>query len=250
MSQNRRTSNQQPYSTRPMAVRRTEPEPKKSGCSGIGAVIFLFAVIAVVVLMLIGIIPSPFEAQITPPYEPTAEEATVNFFVTPVGIETQSATATQQVVLIPSDTPAPTITAPPTATSTPWSAAFVIRGTPEAFPHTLLYDRYACEEYLFIGGEVWDLRESPLKGLIVKLTGSYGGGIVDLSSESGEVEIYGQSGYGFVIDNQQIKTDTLYIQLFDEFGNPLSAKVRLSISGECDGNLLLVNYKQVQEISE
>ena len=96
---------------------------------------------------------------------------------------------------------------------------------------------------------MWDLRESPLKGLIVKLTGSYGGGMVELSSESGEVEIYGQSGYGFVIDNKQIKSDTLYIQLFDAQGNPLSAKVNLSISGECDGNLLLVNYKQVREIS-
>ncbi len=245
MSQDRRTSNQQPYSTRPMAVRRTEPEPKKSGCSGAGAVIFLFAVIAVVVLMLTGVIPSPFEAQITIPPE---VNSTPEYIKTPIGLETLTAT-TEQVVLIPSDTPTPTSTVPPTPTSTPWSAAFVIRGTPEAFPHTLLYDRYACEEYLFIGGEVWDLRESPLKGLTVKLTGTYAGGAVDISSQSGELEIYGQSGYGFVLDNQQVKTDTLYIQLFDALGNPLSAKVKLSISGKCDGNLLLVNYKQVQEIS-
>jgi len=152
------------------------------------------------------------------------------------------------MILIPTDTPVPTQTPQPTQTSTPWSAAFVIRGTPEAFPHTLLYDRYACEEYLFIGGEVWDLRESPLKGMIVKLTGTYGNGVVDLSSESGEVTVYGQSAYGFVLENQQIKTDSLYIQLFDPAGNPLSARVKLSISGNCDGNLLLVNYKQVQEL--
>ncbi len=248
MSQDRRTPNQQPYSTRPMAVRRTEPEPKKSGCSGAGAVVFLFAVIAVVVLMLTGVIPSPFEAQITIPVELTQVDSTPDYLKTPIGVETETST-TEQVVLIPSNTPLPTQTVPPTPTSTPWSAAFVIRGTPEAFPHTLLYDRYACEEYLFIGGEVWDLRESPLKGLIVKLTGTYGGGVVDLSSESGEVDVYGQSGYGFVIDNKQIQTNSLYIQLFDPQGNPLSAKVNLSISGDCDGNLLLVNYKQVQEIS-
>ncbi len=248
MSQDRRTSSQQPYSTRPMAVRRTDPEPKKTGCSGVGAVFFLFAVIAAVVMMLTGVIPSPFEAQITIPVEATQENTTPDYLKTQVGPGTATAT-TEQVILIPSNTPVPTQTVPATPTSTPWSAAFVIRGTPEAFPHTLLYDRYACEDYLFIGGEVWDLRESPLKGLIVKLTGSYGGGMVELSSESGEVEIYGQSGYGFVIDNKQIKSDTLYIQLFDAQGNPLSAKVNLSISGECDGNLLLVNYKQVREIS-
>ena len=248
MSQDRRTSNQQPYATRPMAERRTEPEPKKSGCSGVGAVVFLFAVIAAVVLMLTGVIPSPFEAQITIPVEVTQVDSTPDYYKTPAGLETATAVI-EQVILIPSNTPAPTQTVPPTPTSTPWSAAFVIRGTPEDFPHTLLYDRYACEEYLFIGGEVWDLRESPLKGLTVKLTGSYGGGVVELSSESGDVGVYGQSGYGFVIDNKQIKSDTLYIQLFDAQGNPLSAKVKLSISGECDGNLLLVNYKQVQEIS-
>lgn len=248
MSQDRRKLNQQSYNTRPMAVRRTEPGPKKSGCSGVGAIVFLFAVIAAVVLMLTGVIPSPFEAQITVPVEVTQGNATPDSPKTPVSPGTAT-TATEQVILIPSNTPAPTQTVPPTPTSTPWSAAFVIRGTPEAFPHTLLYDRYTCEEYLFIGGEVWDLRESALKGLTVKLTGTYGGGVVELSSESGEVEIYGQSGYGFVIDNKQIKSDTLYIQLFDAQGNPLSAKVKLNISGECDGNLLLVNYKQVQEIS-
>ncbi len=248
MSQGRQTNSTQPSATRPMAVRRTEPEPKKTGCGGTGAVIFLLVVIGMVVLMLTGVVPSPFEAQITPPAEATVGDSTPNFFITPVGYETETSPATAQTVLIPTNTPVPTQTIRPTSTSTPRSAAFVIRGTPEAFPHTLLYDRYNCEDYLFIGGEVWNLSESPLKGMIVKLTGTYGNGVVDLSSESGEVDIYGQSGYGFVLDNQQIQTESLYIQLFDPQGNPLSAKVKLSISGECDGNLLLVNYKQVQEI--
>lgn len=234
--------------TRPMAVRKTDPEPRKAGCGSAGAVIFLLLVGTVVVLMLTGVLPSPFETQITAPPVTAAGTPTPNYFITPVGHGTDTPTATEQVILIPTDTPVPTQTTQPTQTSTPWSAAFVIRGTPEAFPHTLLYDRYACEEYLFIGGEVWDLRESPLKGMIVKLTGTYGNGVVDLSSESGEVTVYGQSAYEFVLENQQIKTDSLYIQLFDPAGNPLSARVKLSISGNCDGNLLLVNYKQVQEL--
>lgn len=249
MNQKRRVTNQQSSATRAMAVRRTEPESKKRGCGSAGAVIFLLVVIAVVILMLTGVLPSPFESQITPPAIITPGDATLNYFITPVGLGTETPTATEQVVLIPTSTPLPSQTMPPTQTSTPWSAAFVIRGTPEAFPHTLLYDRYACEEYLFIGGEVWDLREAPLTGLTVQLTGTYGGGTVDISSQSGEFGIYGQSGYGFVLDNLQIPTESLYIQLFDSEGNPLSAKTKLTISGECDGNLLLVNYKQVQEIS-
>lgn len=249
MSEKRRPTNQQPYVTRPMAVRRTDPEPKKSGCGSIGAVIFLLAVIGVILLMLTGIIPSPFESQITPPAKITPDGSTPNYFITPEGMGSETAISTEQVASTPTDLPTLTKTMLPTQTSTPWSASFVIRGTPEAFPHTLLYDRYTCEEYLFIGGEVWDLREAPLKDLTVKLTGTYGGGVVDLSSKSGEVEIYGQSGYGFVLDNQQMRTESLYIQLFDTNGNPLSAKTQLTVSGQCDGNLLLVNYKQVQEIS-
>jgi len=247
MSNKRRAPDKHGY-TRPMAVRKTDPEPRKAGCGSAGAVIFLLLVGIVVVLMLTGVLPSPFETQIKTPPVTAAGTPTPNYFVTPVGFGTEMPIATQQVILIPTDTTVPTQTTQPTQTSTPWSAAFVIRGTPEAFPHTLLYDRYACEEYLFIGGEVWDLRESPLKGMIVRLTGTYGDGVVDLSSESGEVTVYGQSAYGFVLENQQIKSDSLYIQLFDPAGNPLSARVKLSISGNCDGNLLLVNYKQVQEL--
>lgn len=247
MSQSRRSPNNPPASSRPMAVRRTEPEPKKSGCAGAGAILFLFVVIGLVVLMLTGVISSPFEAQITPPPAVTDGNPTPNYFITPAGLQTEAATVTAAAVLIPTDTPVPTQTFPPSQTSTPWSAAFVIRGTPAAFPHTLLYDRYKCEDYLFIGGEVWDLRESPLKGMTVRLTGTYGGSTVDFTSQSGEFDLYGKSGYGFALENQQIRSNSLFIQLFDPDGNPLSAKVQLSISGECDGNLLLVNYKQVQE---
>jgi len=62
---------------------------------------------------------------------------------------------------------------------------FVIRGTPEALTHKLFHPQYACEDYLFIGGQVWDLQDAPLTGLVVHLGGSYGGASVDLDAKTG-----------------------------------------------------------------
>ena len=249
MNQNRRTQNYQPASKRPMAVRKSDelPPKKKSGCGGILAVLFLIAVVLVVVLLVSGKIPSPFEEQITPPAE-NLSTSTINYFITPQGYEETTPTSTQAIAT-PTETPLPTKVVIPTKTATPRAMAFVSQlvGT---FPHTMFYSQYKCEDYLFIGGEVWDLRESPLKGLTVKLSGTYGGGTVDMSSISGEITVFGQSAFGFILDNQQIKSNSLSLQLFDEDGQALSAKVGLSISGECDGNLVLVNFKQVQDFGD
>lgn len=249
MSQNRRTQNYQPASNRPMAVRKSDqlPAKKKNGCAGIFAVLFLLVVVLMVVLLVSGKISSPFDEKITPPAE-SLSTSTINYFITPPGYVEITPTASQ-VISTPSKTPLPTEVIIPTKTATPRAMAFVSQlvGT---FPHTMFYNQYQCEDYLIIGGEVWDLRESPLKGLTVRLSGTYGGGSVDMSSKSGEINVFGQSAFGFILDNQQIKSNSLSLQLFDENGQALSAKVSLSISGECDGNLVLVNFKQVQDFGD
>lgn len=249
MTYNRRPQSRQPVQNRPMAVRRVDAPPsKKSGCGGFGAALFIFVVLGIVILMLIGVLPSPFEPKVTPP--PQVTDATPNYFITPAVVDTIQPTATEtpQAVVEPTHTTVPTDV--PTPTEQPRSMPFVLRGTPEGYPNALLHPQYDCEEYLFIGGEVWDLREAPVLGLIVRLTGTYGGGLVDFRSESGDVELYGQSGFEFVMENKQIAEDNLTIQLFDQNNQPLSAPVKLKITGQCDANLIIVNYKQVQEIAE
>ena len=246
MSQNRRTQNYQPASNRPMAVRKSDqlPPKKKSGCGGVLAALFLIALVLVVVLLVSGKISSPFDEKITPPAE-NLSTSTINYFITPPGYEETTPTSTQAIAT-PSKTPLPTEVIIPTKTATPRAMAFVSQLV-GSFPHTMFYSQYQCEDYLIIGGEVWDLRESPLKGLTIKLSGTYGSGSVDMSSESGDINVFGQSSFGFILDNQQIKSNSLSLQLFDEDGQALSAKVSLAISGECDGNLVLVNFKQVQD---
>ena len=225
-----------------------EPPKKPTGCGSIGAGVLLLALVLLVLLMLLGILPNPLEA------DPTATSL-------PAGITNQPGiTETTAPVLSATFTPTPTQTREPTATQTPLPTLtytptptekpmpFVVKGTPQGYPNSMLFPQYSCEEYLFIGGEVLDLREAPVFGLTVKLGGTYGGSLVDLTSVSGELPVYGQSGFGFAIENQRIRESGLTIQLFDENGEPLSALTYLSITGNCDSNLVIVNYKQVREI--
>jgi hypothetical protein len=222
-------------------------QPKKStGCGSIGVGVLLLALVLAVLLMMMGILPNPLEAKPTATNLPAGitDEPTVNPQLPP----TQGATVTPTQTLQPTatHTPKPTLTYTPTPTDKPMP--FVIRGTPSGNPNTMLFPQYSCEEYLFIGGEVLDLREAPIYDLTVRLGGTYGGGLVDLTSLSGDVTVYGESGFGFVIENQRIRESGITIQLFDADGEALSALTYLSITGNCDSNLVIVNYKQVREI--
>mgnify|MGYP006911564997 FL=1 len=228
-----------------MAVPMERPK-KSTGCGSIGAGILLLALVLVVLLMLLGILPNPLRVK------PTATSLPAGVTIEPSPTETNvpilSATFTSTQTLQPTatQTPLPTLTHTPTPTEKPMP--FVIKGTPKGYPNSMLFPQYDCEEYLFIGGEILDMRDAPILGLTVKLGGTYGGSQVDLTSESGDVSVYGESGFGFVLENQRIRESGLTIQLFDANGEALSAQTYLSITGNCDSNLVIVNYKQVREI--
>lgn len=221
--------------------------PKKStGCGSIGAGILLLALVLVVLLMLLGILPNPLRVKPTTTSLPAGVTIEPSPTETNVPILSATFTSTQTLQPTATQTPQPTLTYTPTPTEKPMP--FVIKGTPKGYPNSMLFPQYDCEEYLFIGGEILDLRDAPILGLTVRLGGTYGGSQVDLTSESGDVSVYGESGFGFVLENQRIRESGLTIQLFDANGEALSAQTYLSITGNCDSNLVIVNYKQVREI--
>ena len=230
-----------------MAVPMEQPK-KSSGCGSIGAGVLLLALVLLVLLMLLGILPNPLEAEPTAtslPGIPT-NEPSITSEVTIAQSATSTATLTQTLEPTATPTPEPTLTYTPTPTEKPMP--FVVKGTPNGYPNSMLFPQYSCEEYLFIGGEILDLREAPILGLTVRLGGTYGGSLFDMTSVSGDMSVYGESGFGFVIENQRIRESGITMQLFNENGEPLSALIYLSISGNCDSNLVIVNYKQVREI--
>ena len=245
--QNRPVARRSNTPARPMAV-RMEPPKKSTGCGSIVIGVLMLALVLAVLLMMIGILPNPLEPKPTaliPQTEttkplPTSQDSTPFQQNTPTSTRTPQPSATR--------TPEPTLTPTQTLTPTEKPMPFVIKGMPKGYPNSMLFPQYTCEQYLFIGGEVVDLREAPVSGLTVKLAGTYGGSTVDQTSVSGDVTVYGQSGFGFVLENLRVREGRITIQLFDGSGQALSAQTFLSITGNCDTNLMIVNYKQVREI--
>ncbi len=228
-----------------MAVPKDQP-PKQTGCSSIGVGVLLLILVLVALLMMLKVLPNPLAPKPAPSNPPAGQTAA------PTDI-TQD-TPTKQLTVFPSNTAVPTATSTPeptltfTPTPTEKPMPFVIKGTPKGYPNAMLFPQYECEEYLIIGGEILDLRESPVHNLTVKLGGTSGGSLVDFASVSGSVTVFGQSGFGFVIENLRIRESGITIQLFDENGVALSALTYLNVTGNCDSNLIIVNYKQVREI--
>jgi len=226
---------------------------KHGSCSSVTIGIFLMIIILIVLLAASGIIPAPVVRKTTPLPSPSFTSAAQSAGVvsaTPDEVRTPTATWTALPSLTststPTLTPNPSKTPTLTPTATEKSMPFVMRGTPEGLSHTLFHPEYSCEDYLFIGGQVWDLQDSALQGLVLRLGGTYGGDIVDMTAESGSALIYGRSGYEFALKNKKIAETNIYIQLEDKHGEALSARTFLNITASCQANLIIVNYKQVR----
>lgn len=135
--------------------------------------------------------------------------------------------------------PSPSPSASPTAENYP----FIIRNSSQ-LAHTMYFPNEKCETSIYVVGQVLDYSEKDVIGYVVKLTGVHAGKELNKSSETGSMQVFGDSGFGFVLPNQIEKDDEISIQLFDPQGQPLSKKIVIEISGECDANLLLIRYKQ------
>ena len=82
-------------------------------------------------------------------------------------------------------------------------------------------------------------------GMVVVLRGFLDGKSVDLTTVTGINKEYGPSGYEFVLGDAPISSDkTLYVQLVDQSGIPLSDKIEVKTYNDCTKNLILVRFKK------
>ncbi len=163
-------------------------------------------------------------------------------------------TASPTIAFTPSNTPRPTFT--PFATDTPISLFPPTRTpkptqTPKApfsastsqVESTLIYPDLACN-WAGIGGTVVDAKNSPIIGQVIVLRGSLDGKSIEQQTVSGINKPYGESGFEFVLGNAPISSSTLYVQLVDLNGLPLSDKISVPTSSDCAKNLVLVRFKK------
>jgi len=196
--------------------------------------------------------------NLLPPPPPSATAIPPS--ATPLALEpTWTLTVTQAPTL--TGTPRPTITLPPTATqfllytATTVSSGFTptktVKPTPSPFTATITYQDSSAYgkscATLLVGGWVMDASNNPVIGMIVKLGGSIEGKTFNppLLKLAGASQVYGLSGFEFDLGVAPVvSNNTLWVQLYDQVGSPVSSQVPLITEKDCKKDLVFVGFQQ------
>lgn len=179
-----------------------------------------------------------------------------------------TATPTLVQILPPTWTPVPTDVQPtftpePTSTLVPTETPFVLN--PSATPtgraggsfafglqspqpiaiQNVTHPELGCN-WMGVGGQVFDFTGAPVTQMVIQLGGSIQGIPFDMVTLTATALQYGPGGYEFTLaDGPLPSTRTLYVQILDQAGQPLSDKVFFDTFSECERNLILINFTQL-----
>jgi hypothetical protein len=159
-------------------------------------------------------------------------------------------TSTPGPTTTPLISPTPAETAAPAPESEPVSSrgpSFVLQqGSPKALPN--IYNPERGCDWMGVGGQAVDLNGAPYIGLIVQLGGSLGGRPYETKlSITGTAPQYDRAGFEFLIADRPIASNrTLWLQLLDQAGLPLSEKIYFDTFNDCEKNLIILYFTQVR----
>ena len=218
--------------------RRPEP-PNKMGFFGFVFLLLILGGVVWLAMLIFGW--GPYQAESVPETPIAAITGETAALLDP----TETFTPTSSPVPTEKATPSPTPTV--TATPTPEVFPFVLRGEPELMNNALIRPGLSCD-YLIIAGQVWDLQDVPVTdSATIHLYGMLGGYTIDRYALPGTAQVYGESGYEFVLEGLVIDSvESLRIRLEDTNGLPLSSEYSIQTFEDCQKNLILVNFKQVR----
>lgn len=183
--------------------------------------------------------PTPTPIQILPPTW------------TPVPSNTPPPTATPE----PSPTFTSTIPATPTETGTPTALPSemvrygISAGSPKATSSTTFHPEEGCK-WMGIGGQVLDENGTPVPvgSVLLLVNGFLGETYIDQAGLAGTAPQYGPAGYEIVLGDVPYGTQaSLWIQLFDAQGNPLTDRIFFDTYGTCEQNLILMNFTALKK---
>jgi hypothetical protein len=120
-------------------------------------------------------------------------------------------------------------------------------GSPVAISN-IYHPELGCN-WMGVGGQVVDMSGGPMTGLIIRLGGALPGVTIPehLMSLTGVALSYGRAGYEFTLADHPIPSrGSLWVQLLDQEGIPLSKKVYFDTYDSCDQNLIIIDFKQVR----
>ncbi|HEX7973647.1 MAG TPA: hypothetical protein VF498_04490 [Anaerolineales bacterium] len=240
-------------------------EPKRGPSSAmIWNVLTILVLLSVTgVLGLFLTISANPQSAFNPFPPPTLPAAVVLPTVTPTPLGLLPPTWTPLPTLEPTATftPRPTGTLPPTSTSfslvtpsvtpkptkVPGGMPYVVqKGSPVAIANIYHPDQ-GCN-WAGVAGQVFDLKGAALRGMQVQLGGSLGGTPIPQGypTLTGLLP-YAAGYYEFTLATYPIASRaTLWVQLVDQAGAPLSEKIYFDTYDDCTKNLILVNIKQIR----
>lgn len=181
---------------------------------------------------------------------------------TPKQILPPTWTATTTAVS-PTETPSPTlaptgtIVAGVTATTAPEGGgeqpqdemAYVLdEGNPQAVPN-IYYPSLGCN-WMSVAGRVLTLNGAPVTGAVVELQGQLAGETIDRVTLSGTASHIGTGGYEFDLteygNGPIASSQSLWLQILGQAGNPLSEKIYFDTYESCDKNTILIFIRKVK----
>lgn len=122
-------------------------------------------------------------------------------------------------------------------------------GSPQYIPSASFHPDLGCN-WLGVAGQVIDIDGAPVLGLIIEVGGLLEGkriGNPTLLQATGLATAYGDAGYEVKLADEPIASNgTLWIQVLDQAGLPLSAKIEFDTFEDCEQNLVIIYFKQIR----
>lgn len=149
----------------------------------------------------------------------------------------------------PTATPFPLFTASATPTNPPAdSMPFALNaGSPVAISSVAFHPEAGCN-WMGVAGQVLNLSGAPVStGVVIHLGGDLAGVHKDITSLTGTARQYGEAGYEIVLGTTPTdSTNSLWVQLLDQAGLPMSPRVYFDTYASCDRNLIFITFKQIK----
>ena len=188
--------------------------------------------------------PQRLEARLipTPTITPLAMPATWTPSATPY----IPATDTPRPTFTPAYSPTPFSLASPTATLKPSATPKVpFSAKVEYISSGKYHPEFGCN-WLGVAGIALDKNNAHLIYSQVLLAGTWNGQSINYTLITGMTPLlYGQSGFEFQLGSTPLdSTKTLYLQLRDQGGVPLSENVYINTYNSCSKNMAFITFKE------
>lgn len=201
---------------------------------------------------------NPFPPKTLVPPPPTATQTPLGFDPTwtPTATIQPTETATRRPTFTPIATSTPYILPTRTPNYSPTPSVIPSKTSkPEGMPYSITVSYNDSVTFradtscasMYVAGQALDSKNSPVTGLQVKLGGSVPGKAFQpvLTTLTGISPVYGQSGFEFDLRiKPTASTKSLWVQLFDQSGAPLTEQYKLATYTDCKKNLILIRFQQ------